>query len=61
MTALFHDVHQKMDQRLIRNRIPGADFDEVAYADDTICISRSIATMSELIENIEEKKQLNME
>ena len=55
MTTLFHDVHQKMDHKLTRNRIPGADFDEVTYADDTICISRSITTMSEFIKSIEEE------
>ena len=55
MTTLFYDVHQKLDHKLIRNRIPGADFDEVTYADDTICISRCIATMNEFIKAIEEE------
>ena len=55
MTTLFHDVHQKMDRKLKRHRIPGADFDEVTYADDTICISRCIATMNEFIKCIEEE------
>ena len=40
MTTLFHDVHQLMDDDLRKHRVPGAGFDEVAYADDTICISR---------------------
>ena len=55
MTTLFHDVHQKCDHRLKRNRVPGADFDEVTYADDTICISRCIATMNNFIKGIEEE------
>ena len=55
MTTLFHDVHQKMDHGLVRKRVPGADFDEVTYADDTICISRSIATMNKFIKSIEEE------
>jgi hypothetical protein len=42
MTTLFHDVHQKMDNELKKHRVPGADFDEVTYADDTICIPRCI-------------------
>ena len=33
--------------------MPGADFDEVTYADDTICISRCIKTMNKCIETIE--------
>ena len=55
MTTLFYDVHQTLDHTLRRKRIPGADFDEVTYADDTICISRSISTMNESIKTIEEK------
>ena len=39
MTTMFHDVHQKTDNRLNKHRVPGAEFDEVTYADDTICIS----------------------
>ena len=55
MTTLFHDVHQKLDHKLTRKRVPGADFDEVTYADDTICITRVIATMNEFIKTIEEE------
>ena len=42
-----------MDNELKKHRVPGADFDEVTYADDTICISRCIKTMNEFIESIE--------
>ena len=55
MTTLFHDVHQKLDHKLRRHRVPGADFDEVTYADDTICITRSIETMNDFIKSIEEE------
>ena len=55
MTTLFHDVHQKLHTELARNRVPGADFDEVTYADDTICISRSIKAMNNFIKTIEEE------
>ena len=40
-------------QRTKTHRVPGADFDDVTYADDTICISRCIQTMNEFIENID--------
>ena len=55
MTTLFYDVHQKLDHKLRRHRVPGADFDEVTYADDTICITRSIETMNDFIKSIEEE------
>jgi len=55
MTTLFHDVHQKLDHKLSRKRVPGADFDEVTYADDTICITRSISTMNDFIKQIEDE------
>ena len=55
MTTLFYDLHQKLDYKLSRKRIPGADFDEVAHADDTVCITRSISTMNEIIKTIEEE------
>ena len=42
-----------MDNELKKHRVPGADFDEVTYADDTTCISRCIKTMNEFIESIE--------
>ena len=42
-----------MDNELKKHRVPGADFDEVTYADDTICISRCIKTINEFIESIE--------
>jgi hypothetical protein len=55
MITLLHDVHQKLDTELARNRVPGADFDEVTYADDTICISKSIKAMNNLIKTVEEE------
>ena len=39
MTAMFHDIHQELEEELAAHRIPGAEFDEVTYADDTICIT----------------------
>ena len=39
MTVLFQDIHEQIGAELIEHRIPGATFDEVLYADDTICIA----------------------
>ena len=38
---------------LIKNIVPGADFDEVMYADDTICISEDTKTINNFIQEIE--------
>ena len=53
MTTMFHDVHQETDKYLENQRVPGADFDEVTYADDTICISTDTKAMNKLLEAIE--------
>jgi hypothetical protein len=38
MTVMFHDIHEGDRQNLIRHRVLGTNYDEVLYADDTICI-----------------------
>ena len=53
MTAMFYDVHQETDKYLSKNRVPGAEFDEVTYADDTICISTDTTAMNKFIAAIE--------
>jgi len=53
MTVMFHDVHEQVDDTMKRHRVPGAEFDEVTYADDTICISRSETAMNLFVEHIE--------
>ena len=53
MTTMFHDVHTRMDNRLDRQRVPGAEFDEVTYADDTICIATDTRTLNEFANAIE--------
>ena len=53
MTVMFHDVH-KLDIRQVNlKRIPGADFDEVLYADDTICMSTDAKVINRTLANIE--------
>lgn len=53
MTTMFHDVHGKTDKKLEKQRVPGASFDEVTYADDTICIATCTKTLNVFIKNIE--------
>ena len=55
MTAMFADIKENHNLRmnLYKHRVPGADFDEVMYADDTICISEDTKTMNNFIQEIE--------
>ena len=55
MTVIFHDVHARENVRetLQHNRILGAVFDEVLYADDTIIFSESAEALEELLAEIE--------
>ena len=55
MTVMFHDVHEKTRGNLIQHRQPGATFDEVMYADDTICISPDTKAMNKFIAAIEQE------
>ena len=40
-------------QQLIPNRICGANFDEIVYADDTICVSTGEEAMNLFLKDIE--------
>ena len=53
MTTLFHDIHMGDTQHLIPNRICGANFDEIVYADDTICVSTNTKAMNLFLKDIE--------
>ena len=53
MTTMFYDVHQETDRYLSNQRVPGAGFDEVTYADDTICISTDTMAMNKFLEAFE--------
>ena len=46
-------THTQLNQELERQRVPGAEFDEVTYADDTICIATQTETMNKFIQIIE--------
>ena len=58
MTTMFHDIHfsDRVGANLIRNRVAGMNFDEILYADDTICISEDTRTMYKLLAAIEEEE-----
>ena len=53
MTAIFNDVKSEMREELETNRVIGADFDKVLFADDTILISESRATLEKYLQTIE--------
>ena len=54
MTAMFEDIKEdNLAMNLARYRVPGASFDEIMYADDTICISEDTKTMNQFIHIIE--------
>merc|ERR1712086_602211 len=55
MTTMFEDVKEHLQLNLAKHRVPGADFDEVMYADDTILISEDTKTMNEFVKQIEIK------
>ena len=50
MTAMFEDIKENLSLNLAKHRAPGADFDEVMYADDTLCISEDTKTMNQFIQ-----------
>ena len=53
MTAMFHDIHEEDAGRMYQHRPPNANFDEVVYADDTICISMDTKVLNKQLERIE--------
>ena len=58
MTALFEDVHDKLNIcNLAEHRLPATRYDEILFADDTICISQDNKTMNKLLKTIEEESE----
>ena len=55
MSVLFWDVkkERELSRKLRENRVPGASFDEVLYADDTILISTDTRAINEFLKEIE--------
>ena len=50
---------RNLQLNLAKHRVPGSDFDEVMYADDTILISEDTKTMNEFVKQIEIKGKEN--
>lgn len=55
MTTLFDGTHRELDNILLPKRVPGAELDEVTYADDTICVTTDTKAMNKFIKRIEEQ------
>ena len=57
MTVVFHDVHDQpgLREELRHNKVLGAVFDEVLYADDTIIFSESAQALEKLLQAIEKE------
>jgi hypothetical protein len=53
MTVMFHDIHLNDATQMKRHRVTGTEFDEVLYADDTMCMSQSETAMNRLLAAIE--------
>ena len=53
MTAMIEDIREDIRCNLAKHRVPGSSFDEVVYADDTVCISKDTKTMNQFIQKIE--------
>ena len=55
MTVMFHDIHKNDNPKTEKQRLEGLMSDEVLYADDTICISKTVAAMNRLVKMKEEQ------
>ena len=55
MTVMFDEIHKELGATLIEKRIPGVTFDEILYADDTICIGTDTKSINKFLKAIEEK------
>ena len=53
MTTMFHDIHTESVAKKMENRLPNTNFDEVLYADDTICISKNAKVLQKILGLIE--------
>ena len=54
MTIMFADVKTQLRGSGYQYRIRGLNFDEVLFADDTICISHDTKAMNRMLKTIEE-------
>ena len=57
MTTIFHDIHEELEDTLIPHRVNDENFDEILFADDTICVSENAQALTKLLHEIQEKGQ----
>lgn len=55
MTVMFYDVHKDDKAHTVRQRFEGMGNDEILYADDTICVTKTIPAMNRLVAEIEKQ------
>ena len=53
MTIMFNGILHEDTQNLQQHRVIGTNFDEVLYADDTICANSDTKTMNKLLASLE--------
>ena len=53
MTAMFHDIDREEIGNRVSKRVINTNFDEVLYADDTICISTDTRVINRRLSHIE--------
>jgi len=54
-TTLFYDIHEGDTQKLGKHGVFGTNFDEIVYADDTICISTDTKAINHFLKDIEKE------
>ena len=55
MTAMFRDIHENDKTKTRTHRVGNANFEEVLFADDTICTSENARALSRLLQEIEKE------
>ena len=55
MTAIFSDIHNLNDPELYAHRVNTTNFDEVLFADDTVCISENAETLTLFLQQIQKE------
>ena len=55
MTVLFHDINRLHTPTQSTHRVKGAHFDEILYADDTICVSQDEDALESKLKAIEQE------
>ena len=53
MAAVFRDIHDKLDTPKQREPIPGIEYAEILYADDTFLFGTYTRNLNKLLEAIE--------